>query len=372
MKLFYAALATLSLMLSKFACSDVPVAPSLQSPVAASAFVGAVAPADAHADREFLAARDAFEKRNLKAVSVARDKFRAALRGYPLANYVEYWWLLANLSQGASFAVSNAADFTAFLTSQPAGVLADGVRKEWLRTLGKLERWDFFVPEYQRVNAEDPELICHQWRHRISKGDRSALTEAKAFWNAARPAPDACDDVFARLAAEKLLPANDAWARVRALLENNQLAEARKSAAMVPGISASFERSTALVSQNPAMYLQNEKLQPASRTSVELFLFAITRLARSDSERAATLLQAQGRKLPDNDLGYAWAQVGLYGAMQHDQEALAWFGKAESLPLNDAQAAWKARAALRAGDWANVRSAINAMSDTERRESAWR
>ena len=184
--------------------------------------------------------------------------------------------------------------------------------------------------------------------------------------------PDACLDVFARLAAEKMLPTADAWARVRKLLENNQLAEARKSASFIPNLPSNFERITALIGQSPVQYLQREKLQPLSPASVELFLFAVTRLARTDADQAATLLEARGKKLPANDLGYAWAQIGLYGGMQHDQGALAWFERTAGFRLNDTQAGWKARAALRAGDWPSVRAAINAMSDLERRESAWR
>ena len=39
--------------------------------------------------------------------------------------------------------------------------------------------------------------------------------------------------------------------------------------------------------------------------------------------------------------------------------------------LNDDQLAWKARAALRAGQWSQVRKAIDAMSPTARADSTW-
>ena len=222
------------------------------------------------------------------------------------------------------------------------------------------------------LNIEDTEISCHQWRYRLGKNDRDALTEAKAFWAAARTAPDACDDVFARLATEKMLSGTEAWLRLRTLLENNQLAQARKSALLLPNIPPNFEPTTAIIGQNPALYLQREHLQAASPASVELFLFAVTRLARTDADRAASLLETRGRKLPANDLEYAWAQVGLYGSMQHEPAASRWFERAGTLPLNDLQAGWKARAAMRAGNWEIVRAAISAMTASERRESAWR
>jgi soluble lytic murein transglycosylase len=56
--------------------------------------------------------------------------------------------------------------------------------------------------------------------------------------------------------------------------------------------------------------------------------------------------------------------------MKHDPDALAWFGKARD--LSDLQLAWKARAALRARNWPEVSNAIDAMTDKEREQSAWR
>lgn len=325
------------------------------------------------ADKDVLLAREAFERRDLKAIASAKDRLKSANGApHPLTSYAEYWWLLANLAKTEGFAWNSAAEIRAFLNANADAVVADNLRREWLKVLGKQDRWALFAAEAPRLNIEDTEVNCHHWRYRLSRNDRDALTEAKAFWTAAGPAPDACDSVFAALMAEKLLPPADAWLRVRRLLENNQLADARKSAAVVPNLPANFERLTTLAGQNPAQYLQGEKLQPSSPASVELFLFAVTRLARTDAERAATLLAEHGKKLPANDVGYAWAQVGLYGGMQHDPSALLWFERASSFRLNDTQAGWKARAALRAADWATVEAAINAMSETARRESAWR
>ena len=332
-----------------------------------------VTPTFSALDKDLQLARDAFERRDTKALAGARDRFSsAAAAWHPLHQYVQYWWLAANLAQSGTFAVTNAGEISAFLKANPNSVVGDSLRRDWLKILGKLDQWELFATEIALLDVDDAEINCHQWRYRLARNDRGALTEAKAFWAAARAAPDACDDVFARLATEKMLPSSGIWQRVRGLLENNQLADARKSAARVPNLPSTFERATAAIGQNPAQYLQREKLLPSSEASVELFLFAITRQARTDADRAATLLESYGKKLSQGDQCYAWAQVGLYGGMQHDPGALGWFERAGTYRLNDNQAGWKARAALRAGDWANVRAAINGMSETARRESAWR
>ncbi len=387
---FYSALLVLSLMLSKIVPVQAQLAPESRGVVisahTATAALPVITPINdtstavlsepsllSASDKDVLIAREAFERRDLKTLAAARDRLvNAAGASHRLSRYAQYWWLSANLARAEIFATTNASDFRAFLQANPNTVVGDNLRRDWLKILGKLEKWELFSAELPLLNTDDTEITCYQWRYRLSRNERDALTEAKAFWNAARTAPAACDDVFMRLAEEKMLPAADAWLRVRRLLENNQLGEARRSAWLVPNIAANFERSTAIIGQNPAQYLQHAKLQPASPTSVELFLFAVTRLARTDADRAASLLETHGGKLPRDDLVYGWAQVGLYGSMQHDSAALTWFERAGNFPLNDIQAGWKVRAALRAGNWLNVRASINAMSDAERRESAWR
>ncbi|MBL8524929.1 MAG: lytic transglycosylase domain-containing protein [Betaproteobacteria bacterium] len=363
-RLFYAAPLALSLMLGKF-CFAAPQNPAgdARAPVSLTTSIDA-------GDRSLLTARDAFERRNFKTLDAARAEFRGRLAGHPLAGYVEYWWLMANLGQASSFAATNAADFSQFLSAQPDGPLTDSLRREWLRALGKAERWDTFAAQVSKLQSDDADIACLNWKYRLATGDREAVGEARAFWNAARQTPEACDEVFAQINAEKALTTDSKWSRVRRLLEANLLAEARRSAPLIDKLPAAFERTTASIGIDPRRYLEKEKLNSKSQSSIELYLFAVTRAARSDAAKTAALIESRAAGLPPSDLGYAWAQVGLYGAMQHEPAALSWFERAG--PLNDTQAAWKARAALRAGDWRAVRAAIEAMSAAEKRDAAWR
>jgi len=53
--------------------------------------------------------------------------------------------------------------------------------------------------------------------------------------------------------------------------------------------------------------------------------------------------------------------VGYEGAREHYDDALKWYARAGDSPLDDRQLAWKARAALRDGDWKTVRESIDRM-----------
>jgi soluble lytic murein transglycosylase len=57
--------------------------------------------------------------------------------------------------------------------------------------------------------------------------------------------------------------------------------------------------------------------------------------------------------------------------MRHLPEAVAWFERAGHTPLSEDQLAWKTRAALRAGDWARVRQAVEQMPPQMAADPAW-
>ena len=345
----------------------------------------AVSPAMLAADREIVAARAAFERRDLAALQAARTA--ATRSGHPLLPYLDFWWYSLNLSRptapgsGAIFAVARSNEIAAFLNANPETPFADTLRRDWLKILGSLDEWDEFEPAFAKLTIDDNDVTCHQWRHLLTRKtptDTINKPQIISAWLSGKYATENCYAAFQLAFDAGIVTSDNVWPRVRRAFDSNQLVDARRSAALSKSfapLSALFDRTVSAAAADPAKYLDAQKVVAKSASSTEVFLFAITRLAKSDAPRAALLLEQHGGSLSKADLSYAWAQVGQYGAMQHDANALAWFQKAAAgttAELNDTQAGWKARAALRAGDWDQVSLAIDAMSTTERRESAWR
>jgi soluble lytic murein transglycosylase len=75
---------------------------------------------------------------------------------------------------------------------------------------------------------------------------------------------------------------------------------------------------------------------------------------------------------PESEQHYFMGWLAYEAARKQDARALQWFKEAGNTPLNEQQAAWHVRCALRVQDWPEVFSAINAMSETQRGEAAWR
>ncbi|MEQ1518465.1 MAG: hypothetical protein ABL931_18450, partial [Usitatibacteraceae bacterium] len=91
-----------------------------------------------NADKEILAARDAFERRDLKALGALKERLGDATgKSHPLNLYTQYWWLTLNLAKNDAFASANAGEIRAFLAANPDTVAADNLRRDWLKVLGK-------------------------------------------------------------------------------------------------------------------------------------------------------------------------------------------------------------------------------------------
>jgi len=145
---------------------------------------------------------------------------------------------------------------------------------------------------------------------------------------------------------------------------------AHKAAQYLPPGQQPDYRTLTLITSNPAGYLEKQQFDLKSRSGRETAMYAAHRLARTSAQQAAAHWTRLEPRFNPEERAYVWGQIAYLGATKHDPEALAWFARARD--LSDLQLAWKARAALRARNWPEVSSAIDAMTDKEREQSAWR
>jgi soluble lytic murein transglycosylase len=293
------------------------------------------------------------------------------VRGHVLESYVEYWALRLPLIS------ANAEDVERFLEKHKGTAVADRLRTDWLKQLGKTERWEEFTRIGANFESDDPEIECH----RATLAARSSATVDAAVptgvW--AERITEACAQAFAALAQKNRIITEDAIWRFRTsgdgatLLATQRIAEALPDSAR-PGddlMRRAYNAPEALLRQGNA---------PLSRAQREAGLYALTRLARADVARARTVWSAARQKFSDADQRYAAAALAYQSARKlESDEAVTWFKRAGSdidlARLGDWQAAWIARAAMREGAWSEVLRAINGMSQAivgGQNDAAWR
>ena len=313
-------------------------------------------------DKAVLAARDAF---------VSGDGFKLAgyvgkIRGHALESYVAFWRLRLRLEE------ADPGEVRDFLARNAGTLLAEQLRRDWLLVLGKSGLWELFRQEYPLLVKADPDVACYALQERRQRQDASVFAEVKPFWQAPRALPAGCVPVVEAMLQSGDLAPRDLRDRFRLLVQANLMAEARRIAERMPADQAPSTIQIDNAAGAPARFLERSDIGLKTAAGRELAIVALTSLVRSDLRRAVNCWDGRLREhFPLEDQQYVWAMLATYAARCHLPDAVEWFKKAGELPLSDEQLAWRARIALRQGNWPDVKGAIERMSPTERLEPVW-
>jgi len=327
---------------------------------AAGAFAAAI-----HAeptDADFLAAREAF----LASDAAALDRIAPRAKGHLLEPYVTYWQLRLGLDDAAPERVRS------FLERNDGTPLADTLRAEWLKSLGKRALWTEFAAEYPKRNGEDIELACFalQWRRETNRDE--ALADARPYWFSGRDQPESCQPLFAELQARGQITTNDIWDRFRLAHEAGNFRLAARLVGELPANDRPAATEYDRVERNARTALAKGEFRFGSRSGREIALYALDRVARSDADAAHRAWVRWRARLPEADRRYGNALVAYSAARQLLPEANTWYRDVGDAPLNEVQREWRVRAALRALAWHDVARAIDAMPESQAQEPAWR
>src|SRR5262245_3302016 len=315
------------------------------------------------AEDHFIAASEAYGKANAAKLA----SHAPYVKGYALEPYVEFWQLVLRIDSAPTETVRD------FFARYPGTLLAEQLRREWLKSLAKRGQWDLFDLEYPKLTGEDADLACFALQSRWRRGDPSAGEEFRRLWALPRDLPDGCMPIVeAQIAADKLTT-SQVWQRIRTLLEAGQFTAAKSALNYLPENERPDDRTLNAVRMRPLNFMERaDRLELKKRMQRELVLFAFARAARDDAEVAATYWtpKRQERFSPE-DQSWVWAQIATYAARQHHRRALEWFANADAMVLSDEQLEWRVRAALREGNWAEVGAGVERMSPLAQNEPAW-
>ena len=313
--------------------------------------------AQASVESSFQAAREAYQKGRM-------DRFSSHAAKVPedhlLAPYLRFWRLKSNAPT-----VPAQLDFIA---RHPDSPLSDRLRADLARHFGQEENWPAFRGQFALLVKPDQELQCFDLRARLAEGDRGAEPLGLALWRSAKDLPSACDPVFAALAERGVLTLEDRLLRLRLALDSSNLRLAREIDARLPDDQRMAPDALGRAQKRDEALLNGASQARGQR---EAALFALSLIAKEDPARAASLWETARAGFGAAEQGYGWGQIGQYAARRHDARALAWFNLAGT-PQTDLQLLWKARAALRAGNWASVYWTIMAMPPALQDEPVWR
>ncbi len=286
-------------------------------------------------------------------------------RDYVLAPYLQFWRL--SQDPGDDRAISD------YLAAHHGTWLAQRLRAIWLNDLGRRALWPAYLAEYPRLVEPNLTLRCYEYQAQFASGQRGVLRNARPLWFSADDLPSSCTPLFRAMRADGLLDRDDVWQRLRLALLADHPEVARSVADYLGREGANVDRLIQRAQRSPAAYLATlARQRHPGRGAREVALYALTREALLDPQASADWLGRHARAWPPGTRAAAWAQVAVQAARQHDAAAQAWFARAGAGVQNDYQKTWRARAALRAENWAALESAIHDLPSSLQSQPEWR
>lgn len=320
------------------------------------------APALADQDTDFLAARDAFRAGNAARL----ESYARRLSNTPLEVYVAYYQLRLRLD------TTEPSLIKAYLARPEDTPMIDRMRGEWLKVLGSKKQWELFDSEYPRLINEDAELTCYALQSRRRAQEEAALREARDLWFSGKGQPESCATLFEAALSAGIISEQDVWQRLRLALEAGNVSLAKQLAERLSGKLAIPPAALDAAAADAERYLDKTRLEKANEGQRAVALFALQRLAKQSPDLAVTRWDRIAVHFPTMEQHYFYGWLGYEAARKLDGRALKWYKAAAVGALNEQQLAWRVRAALRAHDWNEVLSSVNAMGEQQQRDVAWR
>lgn len=219
-----------------------------------------------------------------------------------------------------------------FLAQQNNSAMAESVRNEWLKSLGKRQQFATFKQQYQQVEPEGRHQEVRCYAHLFGM-ENDAQFVNKLVRNTAR-LPLGCNTLLQNRAGS--LNQNDAWRRVRGLISNNQITDARNLATALGGTIDGGSEGL---------------LANAIRTG------STANLGNLNAQQSS----------------FAWGVLGLKLAKEQNfGNAFNYYSQAsDRSQFTDEQFEWYARSALRLQRWADLANIIETMPADLKKDPTW-
>ena len=281
------------------------------------------------------------------------------LANYSIPSYIEYYRLKPRVKDLPD------AEIRDFLKRHDGSAIADRLRNDWLIELGKARDWKTFDEQYPLFALDDDtQLTCYALMSKIDRGQNVAA-DARALLVAPKDYGEACPALVMRLAETRQFTDDDTWYQVRLASEYNFPNLMRK-------LALSTDAPEGLIAQaydKPGAVLAKSASGP--RAVHEAFLIALGRVARNNLEQAGAEVLGASSYLSPRELATGWATVAMQAAQKLQPDAVEYWKKTTGAPLSLDGYQWRVRSALRAGDWALVKSSIEAMPASLKDDSDW-
>lgn len=283
----------------------------------------------------------------------------ARLGNYAIPSYVDYFRLRPRIGIAPEHEIRD------FLKRYEGSAIADRLRNDWLLELGKSRNWTLFDEMYpQFVLNDDTQVKCYAVMSKALRG-QDVADEARTVLVNPQNYGEACAALITTLAESGQFTADDVWAQVRWIAESGFPGTIRRFAPVTGATDSqlmqALEKPDAVLKRGPGK----------DQVAHELYILALGRSAKNNPSHAVNALVGAAEHLSEQERAQAWAQIALQSSMKLAPDAIVYWHRTSGARLSNEGHQWKARAALRAGEWKLVKATIYAMPAALRNDPAW-
>lgn len=331
-------------------------------------------------DPVFEAAVHAYENKDATTLSELAVILRDG--NHELRDYAVLWSLSLRLERDRTDPEAH-YEMQRFIALHDGDYLGEAARTAYLKLAGSAlgnEAFDKILAEI-RWNQNDPEIRA--WKilgdmaaARRPKTVHALLVDAQKLW---RDALNVRSPAFLEL--NRMLLHKDrtwAWRRVLLLMQKHRWSEARLALQDVPRpeLPAPMTELIEILEQPIGWYNRQRAL---SNISARLGVFAVLRLLKAQPAAAVELASSIEPKLSAFWKSFVWSMIGYEAATNLDPQAFDHYRRAGSairqdpllIAYYDSVWSWKARSALRTGNWYSLGQIIAQLPENIAEEETW-
>ncbi|WP_246194122.1 transglycosylase SLT domain-containing protein [Pseudoxanthomonas jiangsuensis] len=288
-----------------------------------------------------------------------------ALRADPRLPWLEFARLSRDLDR------ADAGQVRAFLQRYDGQAAAASLRSLWLAALSRRKDWSALLADWRP--QDDAGLLCARLDALQSLGRAGPdwNAQAQALWRQGKSLPDACDPVFAALAARGALDEALRWERFDLAVAEGDAAVMRTAARGLPAAAQALAADYAAFVQAPHARAAQ---WPRDARSRRVAAAGLARLAKTDPDGAerqlAQLAPALG--MDEAERGRVLYQIALWTVASYLPGSARRLEAVPASAYDERLHEWRVREAMARGDWKAALEALRKMPAKQREDSRWR
>lgn len=284
---------------------------------------------------------------------------------------MDYWLGVMQLRQ------RNAAPLVGVAQTSTSPYFRQHARHHLLRHAITHKQWHRYIRHARRGNDCEGVLRTILAAATSEEADKekpptisgSTNTRLRYLWQTDRKVSDhLCIALYRTAHRYGLLTADDIWIKVRTLAGSHNLAATKRLLYNFPRFVR--YRTVRTVVRRAVHYVQSKHALD-TRENREMLMVAAIAAARKAPKTALRRWGAFSQYYSADDNAYMWTMLGEWAARWHRDDALVLLKRGGGKYDTDITRAWRVRAALRAGDYADVLQTMEAMPAEEQSVSAW-